>query len=66
MAIHVEAISKRFGGAVALDDVSLEVPDRLAHRAARSERRRQVDPPAHGRRTRGTRLGHGRSSTART
>ena len=26
MSIHVESISKRFGDAVALDDVSLEVP----------------------------------------
>ena len=28
MSIHVESISKRFGDAVALDDVSLEVPSR--------------------------------------
>ena len=41
-------------------------PRRLAHGAARPERRRQVHPAAGDRRARGAGRGHGRSSTART
>ena len=41
-------------------------PGRLAHRAARPERRRQVHAAARHRRARGARRGHACSSTART
>ena len=66
MSIHVESISKRFGDAVALDDVSLEVPSGLAHRAARPEWRRQVDAAAHHRRPRHARHAAPCGSRART
>ena len=38
MSIVVEGATKRFGDFTALDDVSIEVPGRLAHRPARPER----------------------------
>ena len=50
MSISVEHISKKFGDAVALDDVSLRGAHGLAHRVAGPERRRQVDSAAHHRR----------------
>ena len=43
MSISIQNVSKCFGDFVALDDVSLEVPDGLARRAPRAERQRQVD-----------------------
>ena len=59
MGIAVENVSKRFGDFAALDDVSLDVPRRLADRAARPERRRQVDAAAGDRRPRGAGRGPG-------
>ena len=56
MSISVRNVSKRFGDFVALDDVSVEVTGRLADRAARPERQRQVDAPARDRRPRAARL----------
>ena len=38
MAIAVENVSKRFEDFVALDDVSISVPEGIADRAARPER----------------------------
>ena len=46
MTIEVTDISKRFEGHVALDDVSLEVPARIADRAARAERQWEVHASA--------------------
>ena len=48
-------VTKRFGDFAALDDVSVDDPRRLADRAARPERQRQVDAAAHHRRARGAR-----------
>ena len=56
MGITVENATKHFGDFVALDEVSIEVPRRVADRPARPERERQVDPPAGHRRARGARL----------
>ncbi len=50
MGITVEGASKRFGDFQALDDVSIEVPERVADRPARAQRQRQVDPAAGDRR----------------
>ena len=50
MSIAATRISKRFGDVVALDDVAIDVPDRLADRPPRPLRRRQVDAAAHPRR----------------
>ena len=50
MSIEITDVNKRFGDFVALDDVSRQHPDRPAHRAARPERRRQVDAAADHRR----------------
>ena len=66
MAIAVENVTKRFGDFVALDDVSLSSPERLADRAARAERQRQVDAAARDRRPRGARRRHGRDRRAAT
>ena len=60
VSIEVRNVGKRFGDFVALDDVSVEHPDRAAHRPARPERRRQVDAAAHHRRARAGRRRHGR------
>ena len=57
MAIEARNVTKRFGDFVALDDVSIEVRERLADRAARPERQRQVDAAARDRRARGRRRG---------
>ena len=61
--------AKQFGDFVALDDVSIDVAGRLADRAARPERQRQVDAAARDRRARGARLGQvvisGEDATAR-
>ena len=46
MGSRSENVSKRYGDFAALDDVSLDRPRRLAHRAARPERRRQVHAAA--------------------
>ena len=43
--IEARSVSKQFGSFVALDDVSVEVPGGIAHRAARPERQREVDAP---------------------
>ena len=48
-----------FGDFVALDDVSVDVPERLADGAARPERQRQVDAAARDRRARAARLRRG-------
>ena len=50
MSITVQNVTKRFGKFVALDDVSLEVPDRLAGRAAGPVRLGQDDAAADHRR----------------
>ena len=44
MSIAVRNVTKRFGEFVALDDVSLDVDERLADRAARPERQRGSPP----------------------
>ena len=46
MAIAVEGATKRFGDFVALDDVSIEVPDGSLTALLGPERQRQVDAPA--------------------
>ena len=61
-----ENVTKRFGDFVALDDVSLDVPDGSLTALLGPERQRQVDAAARDRRARGARRGHGRSSAART
>ncbi len=43
MSIIVEEARKQFGDFVALDDVSIEVPDGSLDRAARAEREWEVD-----------------------
>ena len=53
--IEVHNVTKRFGDFTALDDVSLDGARRLADRAARPERPRQVDAAARHRRARGAR-----------
>ncbi len=60
MSIEVTRLNKNFGDFVALDDVNVTHPDRPAHRPARAQRRRQVDPAAHHRRPREGRHGLGR------
>ena len=62
MSIVVDQSRKRFGDFTALDDVSLDVPRRLADGAARTERQRQVDAAARHRRARGARRRRRRSS----
>ena len=49
MSIEIRNISKRFGDFQALDDVSVDVEQRLADRAARAVRLGQVDAAAHHR-----------------
>ena len=56
MSIVAENATKSFGDFIALDDVSIERPGRLADRAARPVRQRQVDAPAGDRGTRAARL----------
>ncbi len=58
VSIEVESISKHFGDAVALDDVSLEVPTGSLTALLGPERRRQVDAAAHHRRPRHGRQRH--------
>ena len=58
MGIEVDGIGKRFGDFVALDDVDLDGAVGRADRAARAERRRQVDAAAHHRRAGGARHRH--------
>ena len=41
--LRVEGVSKRFGGLLAVDNVSLDCPVRAHHRSDRTERRRQDD-----------------------
>ncbi len=64
--ITVSHVTKRFGDFVALDDVSLEVPDGSLTALLGPSRLGQVDAAADHRRARVRRLGHGRRSTART
>ena len=66
MAIAVRQVTKRFGDFVALDDVSLDIAERLADRPARAERQREVDPAARHRRARAARHGRGLDPRART
>ena len=60
MAITIRSVSKRFGDAVALDDVTLEVPDGSLTALLGPERRRQVHPAAGGGRAGEPRLRYGR------
>ena len=65
MGITVRNVSKRFGDFVALDDITVEIPSGVADRAARAERRRQVDAAADHRRARAARRRHGRDRRRR-
>ena len=65
MAIEVRNVTKRFGDFAALDDVRRH-PVGLADRAARPERRRQVDAAAGHRRPGDARHRHGRDRRAST
>ncbi len=58
MSIAVESISKRFGDAVALDDVTLEVPNGSLTALLGPSGGRQVDAAAHHRRPRHARQRH--------
>ena len=64
--ITVTNVTKRFGDFVALDDVSLEVPDGSLTALLGPSGSRQVDAAADHRRARVRRRGHRRRSTART
>ena len=64
--ITVTHVTKRFGDFVALDDVSLEIPDGSLTALLGPSGSRQVDAAADHRRPRDRRLGHGRRSTATT
>ena len=55
MSIEVRNVSKRFGSFQALDDVSLDVDERLADRAPRPVRLGEVHPAPHHRRARAPR-----------
>ncbi len=59
MGITVEGVEKRFGDFVALDDVSLDVPNGSLTALLGPERQRQVDAAARDRRARGARRRHG-------
>ena len=56
--ITVTDARKNYGDFAALDDVTLDIPVRLAHRAARPQRLGQVDAAAVDRRARGPGLRH--------
>ncbi len=49
--LQVSGLSKSFGGLKAVDDVSFDARSRPASRAARPERRGQIDVLQHGQRT---------------
>ena len=67
MSIAVRQVTKRFdNGFVAVDDVSLAIAERLADRAARPERQRQVHPAPHHRRARDSPTRATSRSSART
>ena len=67
MSIAVRQVTKRFdNGFVAVDNVSLAIAERVADRAARAERKRQVDPPPRDRRPREARRRAMSRSSART
>ena len=66
MSISVRDVSKRFGDFVALEDISIEVAERFADRAARPERQRQVDAAARDRGPRDARRAARSSSTSET
>ena len=63
--ITVTGARKTFGDFVALDDVALEIPAGIAHRAARAERVGQVDAAALDRRARAASTPASSSSAAR-